>query len=116
MDGLLGKAGPRPSRDGSSRTRWIKSIDVTGTRVRRLDAMRTGGQRGRDPRLHPWLMPYDDRLDGCDSPLPGTRSDFASRAAHHFVEAVVLDTPKASARSEEHTSELQSLMRISYAV
>src|SRR3546814_14197934 len=44
-------------------------------------------------------MPYDDRLDGCDSPLPGTRSDFASRAAHHFVEAVVLDTPKAGAEA-----------------
>src|SRR3546814_5224661 len=47
------------------------------TRLRIL----TGAPAARvDPRLHPWLMPYDDR------------------------------------RSEEHTSELQSLMRISYAV
>src|SRR3546814_2056357 len=29
---------------------------------------------------------------------------------------VVLSQPKCGARSEEHTSELQSLMRISYAV
>src|SRR3546814_12536893 len=62
------------------------------TRLRSL----TGAPAARvDPRLHPWLMPYDDRLDGCDSPLPGTSSDFASRAAHHFVGAVVLDSPKA---------------------
>src|SRR3546814_14194086 len=53
-------------------------------------------------------MPYDDRLDGCDSPLPGTRSDFASRAAHHFVEAVVLDTPKASA--EAHAKRVLTLL------
>src|SRR3546814_9238527 len=32
------------------------------------------------------------------------------------VEAVTDAAPTASARSEEHTSELQSLMRISYAV
>src|SRR3546814_8211027 len=30
--------------------------------------------------------------------------------------AVTLDAPDVSGRSEEHTSELQSLMRISYAV
>ena len=36
-------------------------------------------------QLRPYLMPYDDRLDGPDSPIRGTRSDFASRALHHFV-------------------------------
>ncbi len=50
-----------------------------------------------DPRLRAWLMPYDDRLDGPDSPLPGTRSDFATRAARHFVEAVAVVAPKADA-------------------
>jgi hypothetical protein len=35
--------------------------------------------------LRPFVMPYDDRLDGPDSPIRGTRSDFASRALHHFV-------------------------------
>src|SRR3546814_8938187 len=37
----------------------------------------------------------------------GTRSDSVSRR---------MPAPSARARSEEHTSELQSLMRISYAV
>src|SRR3546814_4646937 len=32
------------------------------------------------------------------------------------TDKVVLEVPAPSARSEEHTSELQSLMRISYAV
>lgn len=37
------------------------------------------------PALRPSVMPYDDRLDGPDSSLRGTRSDFASRALRHFV-------------------------------
>src|SRR3546814_1499733 len=36
--------------------------------------------------------------------------------ARPFVAIIVLDMPVAAERSEEHTSELQSLMRISYAV
>lgn len=37
------------------------------------------------PALRPYRMPYDNRLDGPDSPRPGTLSDFASRALAHFV-------------------------------
>lgn len=37
------------------------------------------------PALRSLVMPYDDRLDGPDSSLRGTRSDFASRALRHFV-------------------------------
>src|SRR3546814_1476890 len=47
--------------------------------------------------------------------LPYTQSD----ALVHLLDELVLDTPveqDALVRSEEHTSELQSLMRISYAV
>src|SRR3546814_7464771 len=51
------------------------------------------------------------------SPLVGWRQDSAqerlSRKINVFLQE---DTWKAGARSEEHTSELQSLMRISYAV
>lgn len=31
------------------------------------------------------LMPYDARLNGPDSPLRGTMSDFSSRALHHYA-------------------------------
>jgi hypothetical protein len=38
------------------------------------------------PKLMPNVMPYSDRLNGPDSPIPGTRSDFPQRATRHFVE------------------------------
>lgn len=40
------------------------------------------------PALRPFMMPYDDRLDGPDSPIKGTRSDFAARALHHFARSI----------------------------
>lgn len=40
------------------------------------------------PKLRSFVMPYDDRLDGPDSPIPGTRSDFAARALRHFADMV----------------------------
>jgi hypothetical protein len=47
--------------------------------------------------LRPYVMPYDDRLDGADSPIRGTRSDFAGRALHHFAEFIVRDGDGRSA-------------------
>src|SRR3546814_5712337 len=47
----------------------------------------------------------------------GALNRVADEAALIGKRALILSTPEqASARSEEHTSELQSLMRISYAV
>lgn len=37
------------------------------------------------------IMPYDERLDGPDTPNPGTRGDFAQRALHHFC-CLILET------------------------
>src|SRR3546814_8006788 len=48
-------------------------------------------------------------------PAPGMAGDdLATAANHHFVD--ITPDPDILMRSEEHTSELQSLMRISYAV
>ncbi|MDR6846953.1 hypothetical protein [Sphingomonas sp. BE137] len=47
--------------------------------------------------LRPFVMPYDDRLDGLDSPIRGTRSDFAGRALHHFAEYIVREDDGRSA-------------------
>ena len=52
------------------------------------------------PPLRPFVMPYDDRLDGPDSPVRGTRSDFAGRALHHFAEYVASEIDGRSA--DEH--------------
>lgn len=40
-------------------------------------------------RLRRCILPYDDRLDGSDSPIRGTRGDFSSRAMHHFIKCVL---------------------------
>ena len=34
------------------------------------------------------IMPYDARLDGPDSPIRGTMSDFSGRALHHYARGV----------------------------
>jgi len=47
------------------------------------------GRRFLPNSLLPSWMPYDARLDGPDSPIPGTKSDFAQRAMRHFLEHVV---------------------------
>src|SRR3546814_1080529 len=53
-------------------------------------------------------------------PLPGRVGDFENCVVVHFLFLLVCsDAPdgvSSDRRSEEHTSELQSLMRISYAV
>jgi hypothetical protein len=51
-------------------------------------------------KYHPFLMPYDDRLNGPNSPLRGTRGDFPQRAARHFAEYILLNRP--SSDIDEH--------------
>src|SRR3546814_16622928 len=61
-------------------------------------------------RLHPALLPGgvgDELFD---------RADRHRAMAGKLDHAIALAQPVPRARSEEHTSELQSLMRISYAV
>ncbi len=50
-----------------------------------------------DAGLRPFIMPYDDRLDGPDSPVRGTRSDFAGRALRHFACTIMKDADERSA-------------------
>ena len=45
-------------------------------------------------------MPYDGRLDGPDSCIPGTGNDFAQRALRHFVEKILPLSSKGNL--EEH--------------
>ncbi|WP_156318154.1 hypothetical protein [Blastomonas sp. AAP25] len=49
------------------------------------------------PPLRPFVMPYDDRLDGPDSRVRGTRGDFAGRAVHHFSDYIVNEGDDRSA-------------------
>lgn len=61
----------------------------------------TGSPTARMPEaLRSFRMPYDDRLDGPDSPRPGTRNDFASRALAHFVGLGRGGAPQASVEAD----------------
>ena len=57
---------------------------------KRLRFVGLGMEKVVDKTLHPYLLPYDIRFDGPDSPIRGTRSDFAQRAARHFVQELVV--------------------------
>lgn len=60
------------------------------------------------PPLQRYVMPYDDRLDGPDSPIRGTRSDFAGRAVRHFAEQI---GPGATAQSTaDHAQAVSAAM------
>lgn len=59
-----------------------------------------------DPCLDRFRLPYDDRLDGPESPLPGTKSDFASRAARHFAEEILVKAPAASIDIHRNLAEV----------
>ncbi|PWE53654.1 hypothetical protein DEM27_24200 [Metarhizobium album] len=61
-----------------------------------------------DLRLERARLPYDDRLDGPQSPLPGTKSDFAARAARHFVEQVL--AKDLAATVDDHSAQVEALM------
>src|SRR3546814_7509278 len=61
------------------------------------------------------LISYADRKAGGPSYFC-RRTEYPSVARPGTVPAVVLCGSAVACRSEEHTSELQSLMRISYAV
>jgi hypothetical protein len=54
-------------------------------------------------------MPYDARFDGEGAPCPGTRGDFAQRAARHFAEEVVRAAPEADAAA--HAEMVERRMR-----
>lgn len=61
------------------------------------------------PELVTNWMPYDSRFDGPGGPNPGTRADFAQRAARHFAERVVRTAPGADTAT--HADIVQQCLR-----
>src|SRR3546814_6788047 len=93
---LIAWAGADPNREGLS--------DTPARVVRAYEEM-FGGYRQDPVDL---LSRTFNETDGYDEPIVLTGIRFVSHCEHHLSPIV--------GRSEEHTSELQSLMRISYAV
>src|SRR3546814_9375933 len=96
-DAARGDGSPAPSR--ALHTRWLR-VDGEGFRRR--------GQDGEDAR---------GRYDRAAVAGRGTAHRGGFRSSHRRAERLRGPGARCGARrSEEHTSELQSLMRISYAV
>src|SRR3546814_3895474 len=68
--------------------------------------------RSRRTRLHAWRAAIS-RLHSREAPEPANAAAAQLRGRRYRAGS---QGPATAARSEEHTSELQSLMRISYAV
>src|SRR3546814_6345169 len=83
--------------------------------------MAEGGEGMRvfdeDGRATPFLDAIAERLGALDAGFRASGDFFAVLRDHELLEPFTLEVPlDDGSRSEEHTSELQSLMRISYAV
>src|SRR3546814_3381011 len=83
--------------------------DWAARRRARLSAPH-GGERGLDARLATEKALVRHHLTVSDAAARLRESD------RHVVRRALADIVHHASRSEEHTSELQSLMRISYAV
>lgn len=80
-----------------------------------LDRLRifTAGERTLyNSALRHYVMPYDGRLDGPDSLLPGTKSDFASRALKHF--SGIVSTCEYQTIEDDRAAAQQSLNGMRY--
>src|SRR3546814_10593843 len=98
----IGSANPFDRHGRPCLGRNSESDMVVGT-----DASRRDRAKGRSDRWTSVALPSDLRGD---SGAPYSSMNLASRGCQP------MDRDKRPLRSEEHTSELQSLMRISYAV
>src|SRR3546814_9933673 len=89
--------------------------------------MAAAGRRGRDGGGKRLTIHYPLRrrrranrlVEGRDLGRPASAldaDDFQAVAKHNVADAFDDQHPAIRTRSEEHTSELQSLMRLSYAV
>ncbi|NEJ17746.1 hypothetical protein GR211_33405 [Rhizobium leguminosarum] len=81
-------------------------ISLSTANAGRLRIMTASAKVDLVPILRPFLLPYDERLDGPDSPIPGTIGDYASRALRHFVTNVLINNPDGNIA--DHTDAVRS--------
>jgi hypothetical protein len=73
--------------------------------LRRLRIFTRALPKSFPDKLRPIVMPYSDRLDGPDSAMPGTRSDFAARALRHFVDHILTEHPAGDLEDHKRAVE-----------
>src|SRR3546814_1251545 len=110
---------PRSEERGMS---FVKTFALAGSAVALLATGAIAHQAQPAPQVQPQPRPQI-LPDPAASPLPATQALFDGYIRSDKMPGIVgafgvgdLPTVFVAARSEEHTSELQSLMRISYAV
>ena len=87
------------------------SVDLVALPKPVLGRLRIFTRAPRDkvvPILRSFVMPYDDRLDGPDSPIRGTRGDFAGRALRHFAEYIATGADQRTA--DEHSAAVAAAL------
>jgi hypothetical protein len=75
---------------------------LTPDELARIRIVGLGIQDACPVKLRSCILPYDDRLDGADSPIRGTRGDYAQRAMRHFIESILPECRSVSL--ETHSS------------
>lgn len=83
-------------------------ISLSMANTGRLRIMTASAKMDLVPALKPFVLPYDARLDGPDSPIPGTIGDYASRALRHFVTNVLLENPQGNI--SDHAESVRSML------
>src|SRR3546814_2632990 len=73
-------------------------------------------QRPVDPGMRIFPRPVDDQLAVRPQLGDAVQPLHIGKEPRQIGTAIIMEADQRAARSEEHTSELQSLMRISYAV
>ena len=79
-------------------------MDLASVEEDDLDRVRLIGMSIEDAcpaQLRRCILPYDDRLDGPDSSIRGTRGDFPSRAMHHFIKDLLPEHPSGSLKAHK---------------
>jgi len=83
--------------------------DLSVAETQRIRIFGAGIAEHLPPSLADAVMPYDARLNGPDSPIPGTMSDFASRALHHFA-MCLRDGVVSAVHADDDRQKLLGLM------